>query len=92
MGQMDFYTYNFLFFVFLNGALSYRQLSKSRSLWGDWRGYVPLKKVEAHQASNTTFSDFKKKFLLVYLLVFAADWLQVYDRIHSTAIIVPDTG
>jgi hypothetical protein len=75
---MDFYTYNFLLFVLINGALSCAQLNRNRGFWGKWNGYVPLQKLEAHQASNTTFADFRKKYMLVYLLVFAADWLQVY--------------
>lgn len=75
--MMDFYTYNFLFFLVVNAALSYPLLTQASGFLSGWRTYVPLKKAEAQPLADTTFSVFKKKFLLVYLLVFAADWLQV---------------
>lgn len=78
-GDMDFYTVNFLFFLLLNVSLSYIQWNKGHGFLGEWSDSVPTKKVESHEATAThaTVSEFKKKFLLVYLLVFAADWLQV---------------
>jgi len=72
---MDFYTVNFLFFLGLNMSLSYVQWNKGHGLLGEWSDSVPTKKQESHEGTHTTVSEFKKKFLLVYLLVFAADWL-----------------
>lgn len=74
---MDFYSANFLFFLVVNAVLSYIQWNQGHGLFGEWKDFGSVRKAESHQATNTTVSDFKKKFLLVYLLVFAADWLQV---------------
>ncbi|KAL3418756.1 major facilitator superfamily domain containing protein 5 [Phlyctema vagabunda] len=72
---MDFYSANVVAFVALNAVLSYRQYKKSGNViqTKEMAGGVGTESMLAAQAVN---SQFKKRFLPVYLLVFGADWLQ----------------
>ena len=90
---MDFYSVNVVAFVALNAALSYLQwkqqngrANKSKEMTGG----VGAESILAADAENMLF---KKRFLPVYLLVFGADWLQVYHcQATVTCILTRSPG
>lgn len=69
---MDFYHVNFAGFMLFNGCLAYREYREDT--------IQPTKDAEEPQASipdQTSAQYFQRIFLVVYALVFGADWLQV---------------
>ena len=74
---MHFYATNVVALVMLNAVLSYLQWNQQSQR--EHRPKVTSTDVQADSVSlaDTRYALFKKKFLLVYLLVFSADWLQV---------------
>jgi hypothetical protein len=73
---MEFYQANAVALVALNLCLAYRQYRQDRQTKQSRKtaGGTDAAAVAAEALNN----KFKRKFLPVYLLVFGADWLQVY--------------
>lgn len=74
---MDFYSANVVVFVVVNAALSFRQWRQDgrAGMHKEMAGGEGHESILAAEAVNR---QFKKRFLPVYLLVFGADWLQVW--------------
>ena len=70
--SMDFYSANVVGLIALNVVLSYNQ----------WKRQIvgASSSGEKSNAAGPEYKQFKWSFLPVYLLVFGADWLQVWHR------------
>jgi len=74
---MDFYQSNVVALVALNLCLAYRQYRQDRKTKKS-QNRAAGTGADSIVAPEAVTSQFKRKFLPVYLLVFSADWLQVY--------------
>lgn len=74
---MDFYSANLVGFVALNVVFAYFQRKQEARRGNQFKEKVLAKSAEPVSVADAAFARFQRQFLLVYLLVFAADWLQV---------------
>lgn len=73
--NLDFYTVNVMALTTLNAGLSYLQQKRQKKKADISSGVQP----NSIQPGDAGYEVFKKRFLQVYLCVFGADWLQVYQ-------------
>jgi len=91
---MAFYEYNIAFFVVLNAGIAYLQhRHNGKATRARDEGEDAEAQKAARTAGDVVISQFKWKFLPVYVLAFGSDWLQVcWSALKSPRKTADDQG